>query len=284
MDYQTLIGRIASQFGHYCSGSANGGSTNMLYDANLVEEDNFWTGQYLTMLSGSNAGSTRLITMYTQNAGIMVAPAFPSSIASGDLYEIKGLRDADIKAAIDGAVLRAGGAWAAIKVDETMSLVVGQQMYALPDDLVDILSIDVYTTEIYDGSGDWTPFSTYELIGAPGSRQLLARGWEEVPNQPETDYRLRITYLARPNTLQSSTDTLGLDPIAEQAMLNFVMEYSLHLLHEQALARANTGEASRMHLQMARDHLTKAMTVLTSYQPVRPNRRVTRPARPRMIG
>ena len=68
-------------------GTATSGNTTTLVDTKRKEEDSFWKGGVLEILSGTNAGQTRSITAFTQSSSTFtVSPAFASSIDTTSVY------------------------------------------------------------------------------------------------------------------------------------------------------------------------------------------------------
>jgi len=282
---QDLISRIASRYGNYTTGNATGGGATSLLDANtLIEPDNAWIGSYLKVLTGFAFGLERLVTAYTQASGLTFAPALSSPISPGDTYELKGVRDGDIKRAIADSVQRAGRDWMEVATDESMSLVVNQQIYDLPADLVSLISVDVYSMQPRSGIGAWRPFSTYEVYGTYGSFHMSRRGWSVIPNMPSATYQMRLNYLRLMHPLTNATDTLGIGDDDERGALDFITEYSLHILHEQAFSRNRTGEDARQHFTLSNTHKAKAESAEARRTPNWGNARVTRMARPKIIG
>ena len=72
------------------NGTATSGSTTTLLDTSKrKEDDNFWKGGTLTILSGTNSGQSRPITAFVQSTStVTVSPAFGSSIDATSVYQI----------------------------------------------------------------------------------------------------------------------------------------------------------------------------------------------------
>lgn len=77
--------KIANQ----ASGTATGGTTATLIDTKRKEDDNFWKGGTLEILSGTNVGQQRTITAFSQSTATMtVSPAFSGTIDTTSVYRV----------------------------------------------------------------------------------------------------------------------------------------------------------------------------------------------------
>lgn len=72
-------------------GTADGGTTTTLVDGALTQEDGYWNGDILYMVSGPNAGQSRLIVDFVAATDTLtVNPAFDQTISQGEEYVIYG--------------------------------------------------------------------------------------------------------------------------------------------------------------------------------------------------
>lgn len=279
-----LVAAIARRYGYYATGNANAGTTTTLTDTtNLIQPDNLWVNYYLHLLSGANVGEERLITAFS--AGVLTFAALSSAVAEGLSYELTPLQRADYVNAIQGAIDRAGKNWMQVVDDETGTFTLGVQEYDLPVNAVSVLGVYIWTVPNASANGRWEALTNYEVLGVPGARTLVMRGWGEYPAvQSDTvNYLKRIRYLALPTRLATGTDTLGMGEVAERKALAFVQEYALHLLHEAAFSRNVTGEAARAHLSLSQQHQNKALQIMAEREAIREVRYMRGPHMSRQV-
>lgn len=271
MAEQTLDGLaaiLARRFGMYVSGLATSGTTTSLSDTTtLIQPTDIWNNDYLRILSGANSGLERLIDSFTSPT--LTFDALPVAVAAGVSYEVGPLQRADIVMAVQGAIDRAGTNWMKVVDDDTGTFSVGVQDYALPADLVSLLAVYVWTLPggLPGGNvaGEWQPLSNYEVVGTPGARKLLMRGWAHYPMPPAgtVSYQRRIRYLAMPTRLSSGAATLGLGDVAERQALAFLQEYALYLLNDMQFNRNRTGEMARAFLSAKQAAYSAAMQIMS---------------------
>jgi hypothetical protein len=72
------------------TGTATAGTTSTLVDTSKrKEDDNFWKGGTLEIISGTNAGQARTVTVFVQStATLTVSPVFGSAIDTTSVYRI----------------------------------------------------------------------------------------------------------------------------------------------------------------------------------------------------
>jgi len=255
-----IIALVANRYGRYVTGTAGSGSSaTTLVDGGLYLPDNALINHFAYMTGGTtgNLGRERVITAYAQSGGrLTIAPAFPSSIAVGDTYEIKPLPNQDFLDAIQAAIMAAGVTWtieADTASDEANSITFdGSGDYALPTTCVEVLQ--VWTQ---GGDGEYKPVQAFEVVGPLGSKRLILH-----------DYALalesgsgRIRYRALPTLLAVDTDTLGLDDMADRFMVAFIVEYALFHLHNTDLNRARTSDDANMHMTAGQMHYQLAEAI-----------------------
>jgi len=251
-----LIEMIATQFGPYTSGTATGGSTTTLIDtAGLYEPDDYWNGHYLyitdTTDSGDPKGEERPITDYGRSSATLeTSPAFSASLAAGDTYEILSVRRAQIVRAIDDAIRNAGDSWLVyIEDSSTVDLADDTYSYSLPADLVHLLQI--WVREDTDDPWKRVPEKDWYVGGTPGAAKLYfhsADSWD-------SDQTLRLDYLRLQGTLVSDSDTLDVGSPAENELVEFIVNWSLGVLHT---AQAASDNNPRLHLTLAQHHRSLA--------------------------
>ncbi len=266
MAEQTLDGLaagIARRYGYYATGTATAGSTTTLTDTNtLIQPANAWNNAYVRFLSGANAGQERLVTSYA--AGVLTFAAVNTTIAAGVTYEVGPLQRTYIVQAVQDAIDRAGENWMAVKDDATGTFTPGTQEYALPADTVSVLGVYIWVLPNSNSAGHWEPLGNYEVLGTPGARKLVMRGWGNYPTiEPNTvTYQRRIRYIAMPTLMSGASDRLGLGEIAERQALAFIGEYALAILNEMGFEHNRTGEQARAHLTASTQHYQKAMQIM----------------------
>jgi hypothetical protein len=236
-DVAEMVGRRA---GGYTAGIASGGSTTTLADTTgLYQQDHYWNNFFVRMRSGSNNGQERLVSDYTLGL-LALATTMPNAIGAGDSYELKPMLHAEVLDAVKGAIFAAEQAWLRVVVDESLS---GGEIVNLPVDCWGVLNV----------SSDGQALTNYRLSGQPGSQQLM---FEEAPSGSA----LRVEYVAAPNLMTAATDVSGMGE-GERQWVDFIVEYSLHLVHERRMAGNITGEAARGHLSLVQMHLQKAEAI-----------------------
>ena len=70
------------------SGTAESGSTTTLVDTQRQEQDNFWNGGTLWMITGENASSSRKVSDFVKSSGNVTVEALGYAVADGDVYGI----------------------------------------------------------------------------------------------------------------------------------------------------------------------------------------------------
>lgn len=217
-----------------------------------------------TVVGGITQSGNVTVTVTAAGAPALVSGKAISVavVYTGATFTVGPLTNADVVAAIREAIRSAGNTWMSIQVDESsVAFSDAEQMYDLPADLVALLSVDIdYDSEM--GFHQWRPFGSYDLIGPPGERQLRLRDFvvDQTITNPTT-YDVRLQYLALVGRMAASTDVLGIGEASEDDALAFIIEYALHILHEQAFSRNRLADDARAHLTAAQSHLMKAEAV-----------------------
>jgi hypothetical protein len=248
--FALMIEEVARRFGEYRKGTVSSDSTTdtLIDEDNLYEPDDYWVGHYLHMLSGDNSGVERPIDDYDQgDTKMTVSPAFASSIASNDTYEILPVRREQIKDAINAAIEEMGLSWPVIKSDtSTITSFSGADFdYSIATDTVQLLG--VYTR--HSATDGWRPVPTehWQVVGKMGSQTLMLAPTYHIPDSAA----VRLDYLAYPSTLSSDSDTLDIGEPGERDAVRFVIGHALFWLHDQAASAAPTGAGFRPHLTQA---------------------------------
>lgn len=278
MTLNDLLVQIATGFGSYASGAATlaGSDTTVIDTTSRIEPDNTHVNKYIRFIGGNNVDQERLITGFVRSTGTLtMAPALPQPSGQSDEYEISPLRRNAVFYAIERAVRRAGRKWMVIKLDESGSFSPTMQDYPLPVDCVVLLNVWM-NMQLSGGTiSEWTPWTRYEVQGPIGTRVLSMRGWAADLNIPSTyTYQWKLEYLAVPTLLVNDVDTLGFDEQAERQMVEFVTEYALYLLHQQAMANNRTGDDARLHNTLAQQHMQAARLIEQEREPVRVTRQM----------
>lgn len=253
-----MITAIAKRAGFHLDDVATGGTTTTLNAVKLIHRDGYWTGKYIYFLSGSNAGLERIISGYTNHT--LAFDACPYNVAAGDQFEVAEIARDDLVLAVQGAIGAAGSSWMRIVTDESIALDMDSTRYEMPDDLISILSIDLYCTDDVAMTGYWLPVTDYEFYGAPGARTLVVRQFPEVRSTPVTSYPMRVQYLALPTMLSDGAEGLEIGPYERDAVA-YIKEMALHYLNEQRFQRNRTGEDARACLTAAQQHMAKAESI-----------------------
>lgn len=99
---RTAISRLIERR-DFWQGTATGGNAESIQDQNMLYETGHWTGAEIYFLSGLNAGQT--VVCNGSDVGVIMFPALPNAVASGDKYEIRKFHNkADVDAAIANAI------------------------------------------------------------------------------------------------------------------------------------------------------------------------------------
>jgi hypothetical protein len=253
-----MITAVAKRAGFHLLDVATGGTTTTLNAAKLIHRDGYWTGKYIYFLSGSNAGLERIVTGYTNHT--LAFDACPYNVAAGDQFEIAEIARDDLVLAVQGAIGAAGSSWMRIVSDESMTLDTDTMRYEMPDDLVSILSIDMFYTDDVALESYWLPVTDYEFYGAPGARTLMVRQFPESHSAPASSYPMRVQYLALPTMLSEAADGLDIG-LFERDAVAYIKEMALHYINEQRFQRNRTGEDARACLTAAQQHMAKAESI-----------------------
>lgn len=276
-----IITAVASRGGFHLRDVATGGSQITLTAAKLIQRDGYWNGKYIYCITGANAGLERVISGYVNKS--LEFDSFTYTVGAGDEFEIAEFAHDDLLMVVQEAISAAGSDWMAIVTDESMELSTTTQIYAMPDDLVSILSIDYYATNQAGQTGTWMPITSYEIYGAAGSRKLQMRQFAQSSNpNAGSPYPMRIQYVAMPALLTDNTDTLNLGEM-ERSAVAYIKEMALHFLNEQRFERNRTGEDARACLTAAQQHMAKAEALRLKANVVPATRRYSTRTLPRHI-
>jgi len=262
-----LVGEVGRRFGHYRLSTATGGSTSTVVDTGaLYEPDDYWVGHYVYVVTdagGAGAapeGEERPVTDYVQSTGTLtVSPVFSAGVGSGDEYELLMVPRADLEAAINAGVRSAGETWLVPKTDVTTVTIADDDYdYNLPTDLARMLS--VWVRDATDVGWRPVPGKNWRVSGTPGGPQVLRL--DSLAGLAADDSVL-LEYLARPSELSADSSTLGLGEPAESELVEFVVNFALFWLHDQAASGAPESGAYRPHLTQAQFYLELAEKVRT---------------------
>jgi len=142
------------------SSTATGGSTTTVVDTKLTQANNFWRNAWVMMTGGTSgnllqvrqaSGSTLSSTTVT------VGPAFPSSVAATDTYELfKRFRPEDYHDALNQAVREVGDVALIDKVDTSLTLAADTWEYTLPSGFRYIRRMS-YLNDTTDDTRVWIP-------------------------------------------------------------------------------------------------------------------------------
>lgn len=257
-----LVQEVARRYGNYRQLTASGGSTTTIVDSDgLYEPDDYWVGHYATIVtdaggeSAAPEGEERPVTDYVQSTTTLtVGPAFSAAVADGDTFELLTARRADIIAAINAGVRAAGETWLVPTVDtSTVTIADDDYDYNLPSGLVRLLTVAVRddTDEAYRfvGGHQW------RVSGTPGGPQELLF---DTLNGLAAGDTIRLEYLARPSELSADSSSLGLGEPAERELVQFVVQWAVYWLHDQAASRDVNAPGFRGHITLAQYHQERA--------------------------
>lgn len=245
-----LISDVADAFGKYRKGtvSSDSSTTTLIDSDSLIEQDDYWIGQYayiLTDAGGASAapeGEERAITDYDQSDHkATVSPAFTASVSEDDVYEILPLRRDQITRAVNQAI-RHADVWFTETTNSTaVSLDTEDYDYSLPSDCVQLHQMWVRD----DTDEKWVEVSPNQYRVANGV--LYFDSFDGM----DDGHTVRLEYLARPSTMSDDTDTLGLGEPEERECVDFVVNYALYWLHRNQASQAPKAETFRPHLTLA---------------------------------
>lgn len=258
-----LVAMVGRGFGGYESGQANSGSTTTLADSTRIEPDNWFVNYFIRFLDGvSNANVERLVTAYAPGVLTWTLP-LGAAVAS-EAYTLSPVRYGPVVKALGRAVQRAGSTWLAVKVDDTLVLTDNAQSVDLPADCVQVLRVWQYSYANNQTAlgGRWDPYTHFEVVGPAGARMLQTQHW--AVNLQGASRRVQVEYLALPTMPALPTDTLTLPEREERDAVEFIVEWTLHLLHEEMLASNRTGENAKIHNTLAQQHKGKALEIEAS--------------------
>lgn len=263
MTAQTLSDIVlitARRYGNAVSGAAtDAGSTTSLTDANnLIQPANTWVNHYVRFSSGPNNGAERLITTHSTTNQIGWSPAVNTAVASGDTYTILPRQWVDFETAVKSAIISAGTKWLQTK-EHTIPFVNNVAEYSLPEDTLFVVEAFIGDPSNYE----WFPMSNWDVAGAPGSYKLIMRtdSVNRYLTPTPSVNKIRMSYVTTMTMMTSSTSTTNLGALVERDAINYIIEYSLYVLHEQAMTRNITGTAARAHFTQSRNHLQEALRI-----------------------
>ena len=253
---------VARRYSNALSGAATttGTTTTLTDTTNLIQPDNAWVNHYVRFTSGAHSGAERLITESSQtNNRITWTPALSSVVANGVTYTILPRQWIDFETAIKNAILAAGTKWLRTK-DHAIPFSINTIEYALPADTLFLVEVFLGRPANYE----WHLLSNWDVTGTLGAYKLILRADTPYPfiATPGTgDSEIRLSYVTTMKLMSSGTDTTELGALLERDAVNFIVEYALHVLHEQAMTRNITGNAARAHFTQSRNHLQEALRI-----------------------
>lgn len=195
--FDVLLG-TARRVRSFKTGTATGGTTTTLIDTVYrVEEDDYFNGQTLFMLSGDNANISRSITDFANStATLTISPALDDAPVAGDRYLISQAIREDLVQAIAIALDEIGNV---TNIDDSLVIVADQTEYTLPAGVSGISRVEIagMTTGDYD----------YRIV----------HNWDEINGQIVFDNGLpfspgntiRLYYNARHATVDADTDVVS---------------------------------------------------------------------------
>ena len=249
-----LVAEVARRFGYYQRGTVDVGTTTTIQDtAGLLAPDDYWIGHYATIVTDAGGegaapeGEERPVTDYVQStATLVVDPPFSAQVGSDDVYELLPIPRSEIEAALAAGVRAAGETWLRVVQDTTtVEIADGDYDYDLPTDLARLLAVWVMSGT----SAVWSPVAgrLWRVSGTPGAQELLFDSLQDLADGST----VMLEYLARPSELSADSSTLGLGEPAETELVEFVVDWALFWLHDQAAAVAQAGAEFRPHLTQA---------------------------------
>gem|GEM_PF-5279233 len=256
-----LVLTIAKRFGHAQDGIATSGSSTTLVDTpRLYQANEYWNDATIYFLAGGNPGVSRIISSYSA-VTLSWASALSVAVINGDTYQVLPRGRQDFVDAIQEAIRKAGESWMVMKDDTTSLDFSTAQEYTLPADLVTL-------NAVYAGDGTyWAPVLAWEVLpNSAEAYKLMIRQWPKWPYLQDAGQvalsDMRLEYLALPTSLTAGADVLGMATNVERECVSFIVEYALHLLHQNELAHNVTGLAARTHVTLAEKHYNEAMRVM----------------------
>ena len=275
-----LIEDIAREWGFFYSSTVDSGSTTTIVDATLLEPDDFWIGHYAyitdTTDDAAPEAEERPVSDFVQSTGtVTVSPAFSAVTAAGDTYELLPARRADIIAGLDRGMHIAAQHWMVQVTDTTtVTIATDDYDYDLPTDLVRLNNV------MYRADSD-EPYqavdnATWYVGGTYGDQVLY---FYDISAFDAGD-TVRLEYVKRIAEFSSDTDTLDVGAPAEEELVNFLVAYGCHYLHQMAVNRQPAAAEARMRRTLADDYARRCEGILLRAPRYRGAGRWHRPQRP----
>lgn len=231
---------VSKRAQEFLMGTATGGSTTTLVDANYLQEtDGYWAEAIVLMTSGTNSGLSRRVQTFTASTNTLTFyGSMTGNVASGVTYELyRRFTPGDIDTAINRS-LNIGTPDFREKVRAVATCTADTLQYAFPTgpDLWDKGLISIEYQQFTQASQSTWPFAKlstdqYEVLedfnGTNNIRTLQLRF------NPETNRLLRFVYDGPLGNVSTGTDVIHLD-LPE-----------LEWLYTQAVAELWRIEASR---------------------------------------
>ncbi len=214
--------------------TADGAANAMtLICTNLADTDDAYNYGSVFVTSGNAATNERIVTDWVQSTStITVDRACSVQITTNTTFEVHRLFSPTQKhEAIKAAIRQSKTRWARPVEDETITMLDNTYIYSLANTTVAVDPVWLIDRVLYD-TGDTTtgypfeelPASQWEVRDVNGVLTLQLYG--EVPN---SGYKFRLVYRARPVAL--TDDTTGLNPDIE-AFAEFICAKAAQMLFE----------------------------------------------------
>lgn len=246
--WQTIRAEVAKRAQEFLSGTASGGSTTTLVDANKLNyADGYWDETVVLATSGTNADQERRVQTYTGNT-LTLYSAFTAAVASGDSYELyrRFPPGSDILTAVNRAISVAGNDFR----ERVIAVVTATQdtlQYGCPTapdaDAMDLVALEYQ--EFTDAARSTWPYrrvdpSLYEIREDYDTTGNVTVKTLQLRFNPETNRLLRFVYEGPLGTLTGvSGERVRLDAPALEWLYT---QSAAELWHIEA---ARTTDASR---------------------------------------
>lgn len=186
--------------------------------------------------------------------------------------------DTTIIEAINEAI-RGAEHWMVPKTD-TSSVTIASETYAyaLPSDLLVLLQ--VWARDAADDPWREVPAHMWRVEGLYGTQFLYLDSLEGLT----TSTAIRLEYLTRLSELSTPSATLNIGELMEPLIVNYVVQYALHVLYEQEAAKGQAVDAFKAYSQLAQAGYQKAQQTIRGALTRRPAGRMHGPYPDRSLG
>ena len=219
--FSTARQEIAKRAVQFIQGTATGGSTTTVIDANLLTYvDNYWNEAFTLFTSGTNNGLVRKVQTFSQSSTqTTLYSAVTAAVVSGDSYELyRRFSPQDIMNASNSALLKGyphfyyHGRFTFTATQDTLTYVLPTGPDLVGGDSVLRVEYQKYTLA---ANADWpyqvlSPqlWDTTEIYSTTANATLKAL---QLNFNPQTNRLLRVVYAAPLQAVATGTDYVQLE-------------------------------------------------------------------------